>query len=58
MVFGLENFRDLDYHFLQPVAFTKDTPIVVSVDCTNATEHCTPSVYFAGRVVKKPKAAD
>ncbi len=57
MVFGLENFRDLDYHFIQPAKFTKDDPVVVSVRCTNDTDDCTPSVYFSGQVLapeKKP----
>lgn len=57
MVFGLENFRDLDYHFIQPVSFTNDAPVVVSVDCRNPTEPCTPSVYFAGRSIKQAKPA-
>ncbi len=60
MVFGLENFRDLDYHFIQPAKFTVDDPIVVSVRCTNKTGDCTPSIYFSGQVLapeKKPPAA-
>lgn len=55
LVFGLENFRDLDYHFLQAVAFTPDEPIVVDVDCKNPNGNCTPSVYFAGQTVADPK---
>jgi hypothetical protein len=55
MVFALENFRDLDYHFIQPAKFTADDPIVVSVRCTNETGACTPSVYFSGQVLAPEK---
>ena len=51
LVFGLENFRDLDYHFIQPAQFTQDAPITVSVDCRNPTGNCTPSVYLSGQAV-------
>ena len=57
LVFGLENFRDLDYHFIQPAKFDPSAPIVVSVDCTNKWQQkCTPSVYFSGQSIpdKKP----
>ncbi len=56
MVFGLENFRDLDYHFIQPASFTKAAPVVVAVDCTNATRRCSPSVYFAGQKASTAKS--
>lgn len=55
--FGLENFRDLDYHLIQPVSFAEDD-VVVAVRCRNATGSCTPSVYFAGLVTKAPKQVD
>jgi hypothetical protein len=55
MVFALENFRDLDYHFIQPAKFTAEDPIVVSVRCTNETGACTPSVYFSGQVLAPEK---
>jgi hypothetical protein len=48
LVFGLENFRDLDYHFIQPARFSEEAPVVVSVDCRNTDGACTPSVYFSG----------
>lgn len=52
--FGLENFRDLDYHFIQPAQFDEDNPVVVAVDCTNqatidVVRPCRPSVYFSGQ---------
>jgi hypothetical protein len=56
LAFGLENFRDLDYHFIQPVRFTEDEPVVVSVDCRNTTpDDCTPAVYFSGTVAKRAR---
>jgi hypothetical protein len=54
MVFGLENFRDLDYHFIQPALFTADQPVVVSVDCANTVGNCSASVYFSGRSITTP----
>ena len=53
--FGLENFRDLDYHLIQPVEFTDEDDVVVAVDCENVDTDCSPSVYFTGRVTKVPK---
>lgn len=53
--FGLENFRDLDYHLIQPIRFTDEDDVIVAVDCENLTEACTPSVYFTGRVTDVPK---
>lgn len=56
--FGLENFRDLDYHLLQPVRFSADEPVVIAVDCRNAgSAACTPSVYFTGRTSAEPAPA-
>lgn len=51
LAFGLQNFRDLDYHFIQPAQFTSDNPMVVEVSCTNETGDCTPSVYLSGQIV-------
>jgi hypothetical protein len=53
--FGLENFRDLDYHLIQPIQFTDANDVVVAVDCKNTTDDCTPSVYFTGRITDVPK---
>lgn len=53
--FGLENFRDLDYHFIQPAQFTTENPVVVAVDCRNASDDCTPSVYFSGQSKPLPR---
>jgi hypothetical protein len=52
---GLNNFRDLDYHFVQPLRFTADQPVIVAVRCTNpGTTACTPAAYFAGQLVAAP----
>lgn len=56
--FGLENFRDLDYHLIQPVGFTDADSVIVSVACRNDTDSCTPSVYFTGRMTDAPKQGD
>ncbi len=54
---GLDNFRDLDYHFIQPVRFSQDQAIVVAVDCRNpGTTVCTPAVYFTGQILPVPSS--
>jgi type II secretory pathway pseudopilin PulG len=54
---GLDNFRDLDYHFIQPVRFSQDEAIVVAVDCRNpGTTACTPAVYFTGQILPVPSS--
>jgi hypothetical protein len=58
--FGLENFRDLDYHLIQPLRFSHTAPVVIAIECHNpGTTACTPSVYFTGQRddAPKPKAA-
>jgi hypothetical protein len=55
--FGLQNFRDLDYHFIQPAAFTAADPFVVAVQCKNTTDACTPAVYFSGQALAAPAKA-
>lgn len=48
---GLNNFRDLDYHFVQPWRFAPGEQVVVSVNCQNAADRCRPSVSFSGQLV-------
>lgn len=47
---GLNNFRDLDYHFVQPLRFLPGEQIVLAVNCQNPPERnqCTPSASFSG----------
>ncbi len=54
LTFGLQNFRDQDYHFIQPAQFTQKDPVVVEVVCRNETDACSPSVYLGGQVVSPP----
>lgn len=48
---GLNNFRDLDYHYVVPLHVNPDQAVTVAVNCvtpgTGTT--CTPSVSFSGR---------
>lgn len=50
---GLNNFRDLDYHFVEPLRFKPGERIVLAVNCTNPPgprERCVPSASFSGRI--------
>jgi type II secretory pathway pseudopilin PulG len=49
---GLNNFRDLDQHWLQPWRFRPGETVVLAVSCQNPPEKggCTPSASFSGRV--------
>lgn len=46
----LDNFRDLDYHFVVPTVFTAGQRLVLRVRCDTPGQGsaCTPAVYFAG----------
>jgi hypothetical protein len=48
-VFGLANFRSIDYHFVQPLVFTHAAPLVLAVECQNpGTTACTDDLSFSG----------
>jgi hypothetical protein len=57
---GLANFRDLDYHFLEPLTFSPDNPLTIEVSCQTPgapeppTGKCRPSVSFSGRLSGPP----
>jgi hypothetical protein len=54
--FALADFRDLDYHFVQPLVFTTAHPLQIVVACTGTTK-CTPALSFSGTVATaKPKS--
>jgi type II secretory pathway pseudopilin PulG len=59
---ALANFRDIDYHFVQPWVFTSDKPLQVSVTCqavgtTGPNDgKCHPAVSFSGQLIA-PKPA-
>lgn len=51
---GLANFRDLDYHYLEPLHADAGQEVVVSVNCTapgTGSDRCTPSVSFSGQLL-------
>jgi hypothetical protein len=46
---NLQNFRDLDYHFVAPVQFNPHTQFQMQVSCANpGGSPCTPSALVAG----------
>jgi hypothetical protein len=49
--FALADFRDLDYHFVQPLVFSAKHPLEVVVSCTDTgSSKCTPALSFSGTV--------
>jgi hypothetical protein len=46
LVVGLDNFRDLDYHFVSPIVFTAGQKLQLVASCTSVG--CTPGAYFSG----------
>lgn len=51
---GLDNFRDLDYHYVVPLHVDSNKKVTVAVSCQKPGfgSQCTPSVSFSGRLVK------
>lgn len=55
---ALQNFRDLDYHFVAPIVLGPGSKLTVEVTCEDSTDPsrgtpvppCTPAVYFSGFV--------
>lgn len=50
---GLNNFRDIDYHFLQPLRFKPGERVALAVNCLNPavdgeSDTCDPSASFSG----------
>jgi hypothetical protein len=51
--FGLDNFRNLDLHYVQQLVFTTKAPLVLAVECLNTTAtNCTAAVSFSGSTQK------
>jgi hypothetical protein len=47
--FALADFRDLDYHFVQPLEFSASHPLELMVACQNTgSTHCTAALSFSG----------
>ena len=56
----MENFRDLDYHFVTPIALSSGQALTMKVSCENqaqpaaggqpgqAAKNCTPGIYASG----------
>ena len=46
---GLANFRNIDYHFAQPIVFTTTAPLVLAVQCQNpGGKACADKLSFSG----------
>jgi hypothetical protein len=51
--FGLDDFRSLDLHFVQPLVFTSKAPLILAVECLNTNStNCTAAVSFSGSTQK------
>jgi type II secretory pathway pseudopilin PulG len=47
---GLNNFRDLDYHFVQPWRFPPGEQVLLTVNCQNPVDRCQPAASFSGQL--------
>jgi hypothetical protein len=51
----LENYRDLDFHFVTPIVVKAGQKLTFTATCTTGgsgpSSPCTPSVYFSGFTV-------
>lgn len=54
LVVRLQNFRDLDYHFVAPVIFRAGERLTLQVSCEDPNpsppNNCTPAAYFSGHM--------
>jgi hypothetical protein len=50
MILRLENFRDLDFHFVTPVVLTDGQSLILDLVCegVGTPEECDPSLYYSG----------
>ena len=51
----LENFRDLDYHFVAPIVFPGGEGLTLAVECTQPAPpatSCSPAAYYSGFIRK------
>ncbi len=49
-VLSLDNFRDLDYHFISPLVFKSGQKLEMNAACTSPD--CTPGMYYVGYLLK------
>jgi hypothetical protein len=47
MSLRLENFRDLDFHFVTPIVVKSGEQLTLTASCTSSGT-CDPSVYYSG----------
>ena len=47
----LDNFRDLDYHFVSPIVFNEGDQLVLDAECAGG-DSCTPSLFYVGSLEK------
>ena len=55
----LDNFRDLDYHFVSPFVFPAGSDLKFRVDCANTgtpARDCAPALTFSGLIRAAPPA--
>ena len=52
LVLALDNFRDLDYHFVSPIVFPTGTQLQFNAACSSPD--CTPGMYFDGYTLPVP----
>jgi hypothetical protein len=48
---ALENFRDLDYHFVSPIIFTAGQKLQLLTNVTTCNGTCQPAIYYSGYLV-------
>ena len=58
LVLRLENFRDLDFHFVTPITVPAGSTLKLVSSCTpppsGATQECQPSVFYSGYIQPAP----
>lgn len=57
---ALENFRDLDYHFVGPLVFTEDAGVTLHIVCEETTDpstSCSASALFSGVTVSTEESS-
>ncbi|WP_052668056.1 hypothetical protein [Nitriliruptor alkaliphilus] len=58
LVVALENFRDLDYHFVSPVVFNEGDALVLQVACGADSTACEVGAYVSGTLVTTAPPAE
>jgi hypothetical protein len=51
LIVALDNFRDLDYHFVAPLLFKAGERLELNATCRTPNPPCTPGFYWAGFLV-------